>query len=390
MVESYGIEWIKLPQDIQHKLFQIAEQESGKIREVLTKLEAELNRVKEIIKPSRIKKLEPSDKIVKVAAIDSSRSPVLSERLGVRYGVFSVGVTFLQGNEREEMYEAGLFKRKQALSQDESKFMFDILTTFAERKIAKDALNKANFVIIDGAFYGFLYTALKMKLQGFYDTYHSEVVAKTFEMTNELVNSGKVIGVIKRSHTRAIGGYLALKDQSNPLTSVIDKLILSLIMDEGSIFEYESLIGNEAVPVYSHVATLVNKGKVTQSLIEEAREKIYRPFKELSLDKSNFEKLRRVQVRAYQGPPTCEIEYPTSINKGEFYGLIGQPNFFNEATNLPIALDLVDSSINISSRFADEFAEEVEGRVLELMGGIGSNREIAKTFFTLLNPQKRF
>jgi hypothetical protein len=63
--------------------------------------------------------------------------------------------------------------------------------------------------------------------------------------------------------------------------------------------------------------------------------------------------------------------------------LSGQPNFFNEATNLTIALDLVDSMVNLPAQFTDEFVAEVEGRVLELV-------DKNKVFLTLLNPQKQF
>jgi hypothetical protein len=63
--------------------------------------------------------------------------------------------------------------------------------------------------------------------------------------------------------------------------------------------------------------------------------------------------------------------------------LSGQPNFFNEATNLTIALDLVDSMVNLPAKFTDEFVAEVEGRVLELV-------DKNKVFLTLLNPQKQF
>jgi len=38
--------------------------------------------------------------LVKVAAVDGSRSPRMSERLGVRYGVFSVGAVVLMGSKR--------------------------------------------------------------------------------------------------------------------------------------------------------------------------------------------------------------------------------------------------------------------------------------------------
>ncbi|MEM2180320.1 MAG: hypothetical protein QXP32_05855, partial [Nitrososphaeria archaeon] len=68
----------------------------------------------------------------------------------------------------------------------------------------------------------------------------------------------------------------------------------------------------------------------------------------------------------------------------------GQKNFFNEATNLPLCLDLVDNLVSVSQKFTGEFVSEVEGRVLEKITGSKENIESVKIFFTLLNPQKEY
>ncbi|MEM1524549.1 MAG: hypothetical protein QW618_00255, partial [Nitrososphaerales archaeon] len=88
--------------------------------------------------------------------------------------------------------------------------------------------------------------------------------------------------------------------------------------------------------------------------------------------------------------PPCEIEYPSRIEVGKLLEWIAQPNFFNEATNLPMALDLVDNMVNLSTKFTDEFVNEVEGRVLEMIDKNGGNREAVRVFFSLLNPQKLY
>jgi hypothetical protein len=71
-------------------------------------------------------------------------------------------------------------------------------------------------------------------------------------------------------------------------------------------------------------------------------------------------------------------------------GWLGQENLFNESTNLPIALDLVDSMVGLSAKFTDEFVSEVEGRVLETIAKNRENHQAVKMFFTLLNPQKPY
>jgi hypothetical protein len=124
--------------------------------------------------------------------------------------------------------------------------------------------------------------------------------------------------------------------------------------------------------------------------MEEAEKRTFMPFEILGLDKEGFKKMRRIQVRFYENMPPCEIEYPSSLNEDKLLEIFGQENFFNEATNLPMALDLVDNMVNLPAKFTEEFTSEVEGRVLEMIIKNQGNQEIVKTFFTLLNPQKQY
>ena len=382
------IEWVKLPHDLQHKFFERAEQETVRMIKTLDEFAKELSKAKEIVLP-HLKNFKVNNERFRVAAIDGSRSPRLSQRLGIRYGVFAVGATYLYGNERQDEYAAGIFKRSQALSHDESTYMFDILTTFEERRFAKEALSKADFVIIDGSFYGFLYTAMKMLREGYGSENHLKVVKDTFDITKELIESRRVIGVIKRSRTRAIGGYLAAIDPNNRLSSVIDKLVLSAIMPAMSVFEYEKLIGKEPVPVYSRIASVASRGLLSKDFVEEARNSIYRSFEEFELPKESYSSLRRMQVRNFETMPPCEIEFPEGMRE-DVFKLISQDGFFNQATNLPMALDLVDSSVNLSAKFVDEFTDEVQSRLMETFASQNTMKETARIFFELMNPQKEF
>ncbi|MFH7859513.1 MAG: DNA double-strand break repair nuclease NurA [Candidatus Aenigmatarchaeota archaeon] len=384
------IEWIKLPQDLQHRFFELTEQEANRLVEDIQKMDLQLKELSKELRPY-IHEIPISDKTSIVAAIDGSRSPRLSERLGIRYGVFSVGAIFLKGIEkRKENFRAGVFKRKQALSPDKSKFSFDLLSTYAERKMALEALENCDLLILDGSFYGFVYSAYLIKKSGLHSDYEDKVLKEVFEATELLRKSGKVIGVIKRSHTRAIGGYLAVKDRKNPFTTIIDKLILSIFMPKKTFFNYQELIGDKLVQIYTRYATLASIGWSEGDLMEEAERRTFMPFEILELDKEGFKKMKRVQVRFYEGMPPCEIEYPPSLNEDKLLEIFGQENFFNEATNLPLALDLVDNMVSLPSRFTEEFTSEVEGRVLEMIIKNQGNQEIVKTFFTLLNPQKQY
>jgi hypothetical protein len=315
----------------------------------------------------------------------------LSERLGVRYGVFASGIIYLKGVEkRREVFRAGVFKRKQALSQDKSRYFFDLITTYVERKLALEALDQCDILLLDGSFYGFIYPAQRMKRTGLYGPQEDQIVRETFEVTEELRRSGKAVGVIKRSHTRAIGGYLALKDRNNIFITVIDKLILSTFMPQRSVFAYQELIGDRPIQVYTQLALLASSTKWEVEPILEAEKRAYAPFETLGLQKEGLKEMRRLQVRVYRDMPPCEIEYPSSIGLEKIMEWLGQENLFNEATNLPIALDLVDSMVGLSVKFTDEFVSEVEGRVLETIAKNRENQEAVKMFFTLLNPQKPY
>jgi hypothetical protein len=389
MIEEL-IDWVKLPQDLQHRFFELAEQEAKNLAETIHQLNLQLKELKDTLQ-SYIHKLPSLDKTLLVAAVDSSRSPKLSERLGVRYGVFAAGTIFLKGIEkREEVFKAGVFKRKQALSQDKSKFLFGLLATCIEREMSLEALNKCDLLILDGSFYGFVDEAYLIKKSGLFSSYEEKVLNEAFEATEELRRSGKVIGVIKRSHTRVIGGYLALKNKTNPFTTIIDKLILSMLMPEKSYLNYQDLIGETLPQIYTRLATLAHIGWSESDLMEEAEKRIFMPFDSLGLYKEGFKEMKRIQVRFQKHLPPCEIEYPSSIPLSRLLEFLGQKNFFNEATNLPIALDLIDDMVGLPAKFTEEFVSEVEGRVLEEIIKMHEEKEAVKTFFTLLNPQKLY
>jgi hypothetical protein len=69
---------------------------------------------------------------------------------------------------------------------------------------------------------------------------------------------------------------------------------------------------------------------------------------------------------------------------------IGQKNFFNEATGLPIALDIVDSLTRFTPKFTEEYVTEIESRLLEYAEKGDISKEAIKWFFSLLNPQKPY
>lgn len=384
-------EWVKLPLDLQHEFFRRAEEEAQRLIEIIRRIDENMKSLRGIVSP-HIKAFPEQNRKSTIAAVDSSRSPRFSERLGIRYGVFATGAVCLRGTERQsERLEAGIFRRKQALSQDESTHFFSLLTTYHERKMAIETLDKCDILFIDGSFYGFVYPALDMKKHGLLESEDKKrILRETFEMTEELRESRKVIGVIKRSHSRVLGGYMALEFGENSLVNIIDKHLLSLIMPEKSYFKYESLLGERLPIIYTGVARLISKGESGKDVQKKAEDKAYEPFEKLEefgIRKDGLKSMRRAQVRFVGVLPPCELEYPHTVNLEE---VLSESELFNDATNLPLALDLVDNLVNISSKFTEEFVSEIEGRVLEAMVRSGGSLDSIKAFFTFMNPQKPF
>lgn len=385
------LEWAKLPHALQSLFFERVEEEASSLMEVMERLDECLSSAKDFLS-SFFETYDERNTGLRVGAVDGSRSPELSERLGVRYGVFTAGAVILEGARRvDERYYAGQFKRKQALSKEASKYLLELLSEYAERKLALEILEEVDFLFIDGSFYSFIYPVLRMRKRKLFGKREEELFGEIYDMTRRLINSGKVVGVIKRSHSRAIGGYIVAKSDPElrklrELSTVIDKLILSALMPPKSIFRYENLIGEENVIVYTEAARTFDKYGESQDLVEIARKKAYEPFEKLGLDLEEFRRMRRVQVRAYSGVPVCEIEHPSIF--GRLMDAVSSRGMFSEATGLPLAIDMVDSLVSIGAKFTEEYVSEVEARLLERMRG--RNPEVAKWFFQLLNPQKAF
>ncbi|MBS7641357.1 MAG: DNA double-strand break repair nuclease NurA [Candidatus Bathyarchaeia archaeon] len=391
------LEWVKLPIDLQHGFFELAAREADELSEVIRSINESIGRLKADIFQHFRTVPEQTKKSI-VAAVDSSRSPRLSERLGIKYGVYATGVVYLRGSERWEKFEPGIFRCRQALSRENSKHLFDLITIQHERKVAKKALKECNLLFIDGSFYSFIFPALEIKKRGRLEKREREILEDVFNLTEELRESRKVIGVVKRSRSRVLGGWMLLEKNRSEFINILDKHIFSLIMPEKSYFEYSSIVGERHPAIYTRVAYIASlwegfidkllQGSLTKSaLIREAERGIYFPFEDLGLLKDGFERMRRAQVRFYGGVPPCELEYPDAVDLRE---ALSEEDLFNEVTNLPLALDLVDSLVNISSKFTEEFVSEIEGRVLEKIATDHENIEAIRAFFTFLNPQKPF
>lgn len=383
-------EWIKLPVDLQHGFFQLAEKEAKELTDTVNRINSILKVLEAEISPHFHAFPEQNRRSI-IAAVDSSRSPRLSERLGIRYGVYATGVVYLRGAERlHEKFEPGAFRCRQAFSRENSKILFDLETLLSERRVALKALDECDVLFIDGSFYSFVYQALDLKKSGRWEKREENLINEVFDITERLRESGKVLGVIKRSRSRALGGFMFREYGNKEFVNLLDKHILSLIMPEKNFLEYKDILGDRPASFYTKIAYLVSTGQFSedpQNLEKMAERGVYEPFDKLGLYREGFNDMRRAQIRLSGEAPPCEIEYPSKIDVKD---VLSEEILFNEDTNLPIALDLVDSLVNISSKFTEEFVSEIEGRVLENIIKDGGNLKSIKAFFTFLNPQKPF
>lgn len=64
---------------------------------------------------------------------------------------------------------------------------------------------------------------------------------------------------------------------------------------------------------------------------------------------------------------------------------MGNGIHFNEATGLPIALDMIDQLVLVPREFTRDFAEEVEARIAEEYRG---NLDTVRVYFQNLNARK--
>jgi hypothetical protein len=67
------IEWLKLPPDLQHRFFELAEEESKRLSRTIEELERHLEGLQQMLE-EHFEPLPEGGPLVRVAAVDSSRS----------------------------------------------------------------------------------------------------------------------------------------------------------------------------------------------------------------------------------------------------------------------------------------------------------------------------
>lgn len=387
MSQNASTDWAKIPVKLQHQFFVHAEREA-------MRLKRRLNRQKELLKqlhgelPFRPIPESNAWKRWRIACIDGSYSPNLSERLGARYGVYAAGYMIFEGSRLvDEAYQSDQLSHGQTGGPEATEILLGLLTTRLEREMARRCLEKKSpdLIILDGPFYGFRvrakYLPQTAKVPRF-GTVES-LIKYVREISTTLQSSGKCVGIVKRIRTEAIDGWL--KKENRPRTRMNDKAILAATMPANQWFSYADLFGGStsAYNIFSNYAR--RKYILGQTGLQEARKEVERRMKETLLVEDPYIALDnpRYFVRCNKtAPPFC-LETPKNMPLEAILSYF-QANQ-NPATGLPFPLDLIDSNVGLPTGFTKEFVEEVEALLIkdpELQDVDLANH------FQPLNPQK--
>lgn len=387
------VSWGKLPFDLQEQYYVKAEEEAKAIGERIAKNIEEIKKLAPIIKGYQ-RPFRPSKKLdYVVAAVDGSNTPIPISKLGIGAALYAAGfILFDSRGVCEERYFANILTKRTGAQEESVKRTLYFKMVLVERLAALEALKKAKVVLIDGSFYSFLYAAIRNTTP--LDEVDKELVNQIADSTKKLVESNRVIGVIKRSHTRAIGGKVYIEiNQETETINMLDKYILAQILDPNHILKYADLFKKAgAFRTYSYVSYLASKGRVNPgNVLKEAEERVYRPFVDKKMPNSvlesldTYKKLDRMMVKTSNESPVCEFEYSNDAEE-MLQGLLNVENLFNPATGLPIYIDVMDQSVSLPREFGRDFSKEIEARTLEKI----EDQNAVKAFFLPMNPQKEF
>jgi hypothetical protein len=388
-------DWVKIPAKMQNQFFELAERQTKEIRAKLLRDKAKLESLAKILTFSEIAENEDW-KNWRIAVVDGSDSPVMSERIGGRFGTYGATYHIFEGLDLvDEEYYSGDYSDHQIGDPEASMKMLQVLTATLERQTAIDCLDKnVDLIIIDGSFFGFRPNSRKIHntilQKSLYKT-GLELVEYVRDLSLKLLDSGKVIGIIKRVQSSAIDGWTIHRSGNQDLQlNRNDKEILASILKESEVFSYETAFEDPtAFTYYSRLALAyqryADKERSMESIFNAVKSDVDRNVRrDLVCEPRQIFKTARHYVRCvYPAPPFC---FETPLN----FDLKPVLAFFkascNKATGLPIQLDLTDQDITIPAGFTREFVEEIEARLTK-----DSDLDMyeIENHFSSLNPQKQ-
>lgn len=381
---------------MQNQFFELAERQTKEIKAKLLRDKAKLESLSKILTFSKI--VENDDwKNWRIAVVDGSDSPVMSERIGGRFGTYGATFHIFQGLDLvDEEYYSGDYSDYQIGDPEASMKMLQVLTATLERQTAIDCLHKdVDLIIIDGSFFGFRPNCRKIhntKLRKSPYNTGADLVKYLRDLSLKLLNSGKAIGIIKRVQSSAIDGWMIRKSGNQDLQMCRnDKEILASLLKEGESFSYKNAFEDPSLFIYYSRLALAypryagDSDRSIESIFKASMGEVDRNIKrDLLCEPDQILRTERHYVRCtYPAPPFC---FETPLN----YNLMPLLAFFksscNKATGLPIQLDLTDQDITIPAGFTREFVEEIEARLTK---DAELDMYEIENHFGSLNPQKQ-
>jgi hypothetical protein len=388
-------DWVKIPATMQNQFFELAERQTKEIKAKLLRDKAKLENLAKILTFSEIAENEDW-KDWRIAVVDGSDSPVMSERIGGRFGTYGATYHIFQGLDLvDEEYYSGDYSDYQIGDPEASMKMLQVLTATLERQTAVDCLDKnVDLIIIDGSFFGFRPNSRKIhntRIQKSLCKTGLDLVKYVRDLSLKLLDSGKVVGIIKRVQSSAIDGWTIHRSGNQDLQlNRNDKEILASVLEEGQVFSYETAFEDPtAFTYYSRLALAyqryADKERSMESIFNAVKADVDRNVRrDLVCEPAQIFKTARHYVRcAYPAPPFC-FETPLNFNLAPLLSFFKASS--NKATGLPIQLDLTDQDITIPAGFTREFVEEIEARLTK-----DSELDMyeIENHFGSLNPQKQ-
>lgn len=388
-------DWVKIPAKMQNQFFELAERQTKEIKAKLLRDKAKLESLSKMLPFSQI--VENDEwKDWRIAVVDGSDSPVMSERIGGRFGTYGSTYHIFQGLDLvDEEYYSGDYSDYQIGDPEASMKMLQVLTATLERQTAMDCLDKnVDLIVIDGSFFGFRPNCRKIHRtelrKGPYTT-GLDLVKYLRDLSLKLLDSGKVIGIIKRVQSSAIDGWRIFKTENRDLQLYRnDKEILASLLREGQFFSYDSAFQDPtAFTYYSRLALAyqryANEGRSMDSIFNAVKADVDRNVRrDLLCEPEEIFKTARHYVRcAYPAAPFC-FETPLDFDLTPLLAFFRAS--CNKATGLPIQLDLTDQDITIPAGFTREFVEEIEARLIK---ETELDMYEIENHFGSINPQKQ-
>ncbi|MDW8063137.1 MAG: DNA double-strand break repair nuclease NurA [Candidatus Caldarchaeum sp.] len=416
-------DFLKIPKPLQEKFFTVAQEEAKNLMRDIIRFSRRASEVKkELAKGIRLfHPINDDWKTLNVCVVDGSDVPAVDDRIGLRYGLYAVAFKLFKGIdsvEKGEGFFGDTLPGKISMRRESFLKIIDLVTTYYERLVANEMLKKTNpdLVLVDGSFFGYRAGCSMVKQDTFIWT--DSVTGKSFgtvydliaeinQMTVDLVESGKAVGIIKRVPTAAIDGYLSYKHGLDKGLEMTDRSLLSLLMKKGEVFDYAEIFGKDLrYDVLTWFRTTSRDRSMVGKSVDEILENAERRVKvQLVADLTDwtgkgrwkwdeYAKLPVIQaVRSTKRmflkteediPPVC-LEFSEKMpeelmNKTLAYVFATS----NAATGLPIALDLVDELVSLPRGIGKEFVNEIEAELLRR----GLSRESLLAVFSRYNPQK--